>query len=1306
MPGPIKLLLIEDSEDDAVLLVEALRATGYEPSWTRVDTAIGLRDALAQGPWDMVLSDFNMPGFSGQEALRIVRELAADVPFVLVSGAIGEETAVEIMRSGARDYVPKDKLDRLLLVVARELADASQRCAHRETRQALVRSEAQYRAIVETSPDGFLIVDTETRIQFACARAAHLLGYDRPEDLIGLSVFSFVGADLLSDAQRAFDEALDTRQSRRLELEVLRRDGSAFAAEAQGAVIEGEPASFAVSFRDITGRQLAADSLSRRVSLQDVLAQILHRSQADLTLGEILRFALDRILSLDWLSLDRTGAVFVIDEDTGRLVMVAHARLKESIREACASVPAGKCLCGLAFQRREIVFADEVDDRHEIQYPGMIPHGHYCVPILVRDAAVGVLNLYLPVGRGRHEDDEAHLRVLAEALGGIIVRKQAEASLREREQRLCSIYETTGDVIYHLQVEKTGGYRFVSVNSAFVTTTGIDAAQVVGKLVSDVIPEPSLTLVLEKYAEAIRDKRLVRWEETSDYPTGRLTGEVSVAPVFDDAGNCTHLVGGVHDITARKRAEKELEQHRDHLELMVRERTAQLEALNQALRDESAARQMAATRNDAILRTSMDGFWVSDTNGRIRDANPAICELWGYSRDELLTMSIPDIEAAETAADTAAHVADVIQRGSDRFETRHRRKDGEVLDVEVSAHFLDIEGGLFFVFTRDITQRKRTEGRLRQTSAEVLDLYDNAPCGYYSLDREGRIVRANGTIMSWLGYSREELIGKHIAEVEDEASADGFETRFPSFLDTGQLKDLQVTFVRKDGTPLAAMLNATAIRDATGAIAMSRTTAFDITEQKRLMRELEEAVAAAEQANRAKSEFLANMSHEIRTPMNAILGYAQLMQREPQLSSKQRTYLQTINRSGEHLLGLIDDVLDMSKVEAGRVTVEKTVFDIVALVDHVKTMFQNRARGKGLLFDSHVSDPVPRRIVGDERKVSQILINLVGNALKFTDTGGITIRVRSENRADDVRLAVEVEDTGAGIANDDLERIFGAFERAGQRTSTGGTGLGLAISRRFARLLGGDITVSSEPGRGSVFHFQFSARLASREAAHEAHETHDQVQLHPGSEDVRVLVVDDDDAGRKFLARLLDDSGFSVREACSGSEALGIFEQWTPNVVLLDMKMPGLDGEETAGRIRALLGGDRARIVIVSASVPGILGEESRYSFADGFVSKPVRIEEIFAQLAHLTEATSSRAASGADQAESAPDGTTDREALTARLPNELRSALRQAVVGGYVDRLTSLVDEVESRDLELGRALRSLAERFEYQKLLELIGE
>jgi PAS domain S-box-containing protein len=273
------------------------------------------------------------------------------------------------------------------------------------------------------------------------------------------------------------------------------------------------------------------------------------------------------------------------------------------------------------------------------------------------------------------------------AIRDITERKQAEVALRESEERLSSIYNTTGDVIFLLDVEPDGEYRFNTVNPAFLTTTGLPTERVVGKSVKEVIPEPSLTLVLSKYRQAVQEKTIVRWEETSDYPTGKLSALITIAPILDADGICQHLVGNVHDITDRKRTKQSLREIEE--------------------------------RHRIILQTSMDGFWMVDMQGNLLEVNETYCRMSGYSAQELLTMSILDLEVSESTDEITAHVRKVMVQGEDRFETRHRRKDGSIFDVEVSVQYRPTDIGLFVAFLRDITERKQMEEELRKSRDEL-----------------------------------------------------------------------------------------------------------------------------------------------------------------------------------------------------------------------------------------------------------------------------------------------------------------------------------------------------------------------------------------------------------------------------------------------------------------------------------------------------------------------------------------------------------------------------------------------------------
>ena len=441
--------------------------------------------------------------------------------------------------------------------------------------------------------------------------------------------------------------------------------------------------------------------------------------------------------------------------------------------------------------------------------------------------------------------------------------------------------------------------------------------------------------------------------------------------------------------------------------------------------------------------------------------------------------------------------------------------------------------------------------------------------------------------------------------------------------------------------------------------------------------ELREAKDEAEQANLAKSVFLANMSHEIRTPMNAILGYAQILRSE-ELTEQQRRAVQTIDESGRHLMDLINEILDISKIEAGRQDLKMTVFDLQSMVREMETLFADRCRQKGLALEV-AEDLRGNPVLGDENKLRQVLINLLGNAVKFTERGEVVLKVQ---QLSDSRYTFEVQDTGNGIDPERHDEIFEPFGQEAKGGALGGTGLGLSISRRNVELMGGRLEVESAIGQGARFFFHLNLPLGKGLPEPPESERWSNVEyLAPGSE-VSALVVDDVETNRDILKQVLERIGVDVETAASGAAALESVRERKPDIVLMDIRMPGIDGSETRRRLIEEHGVDSMRIVAVSASV----FEHQRRMFMDegfdGFVDKPLRTEQVYACLAEQLGIDYERASE-----EIGGDGTPgDWTGL--ELPPDLAKGLSVATNRHSVTELTRQLEAVE----QLGDAGERLA--------------
>ena len=480
-------------------------------------------------------------------------------------------------------------------------------------------------------------------------------------------------------------------------------------------------------------------------------------------------------------------------------------------------------------------------------------------------------------------------------------------------------------------------------------------------------------------------------------------------------------------------------------------------------------------------------------------------------------------------------------------------------------------------------------------------------------------------------------------------------------------------------------------------------------ENAELARRVEEHTREIEAANRAKSIFLANMSHEIRTPLNAVLGYSQLMQRDPALSSGAKRNLNIINRSGEHLLALINDILDMSKIEAGKVTLSPAVFDLSDVLVDLELMFRLRADARRLRFEVVVESACEPCIDADKGKIRQVLINLLGNAIKFTESGSVTLRVSMNRRENDsLWLFFAVEDTGPGIAAHEQSELFQPFVQSNSgRANKRGTGLGLAISRELVRLMVGEIMLSSEEGRGSTFYFEIPIRPGEVATIFRRPECRRVIGLQAGEEIPRVLVVDDEPNNRGWLTSLLGTVGFDVRQAEDGEAGFRLWQAWKPQLILMDMRMPVMGGMEATRRIRALEGGRETVIFALTASAMEENRRAALDSGVDDFLSKPCGEDELFQKtqqylgLNFLVEEEKTPDADDAAMAGQPPDVDVCRKLLP-----ELIAELQQAVRNGEKDVLDELIRTVAGLDKPAARSLRQLADNYDYDALTRLLEE
>jgi PAS domain S-box-containing protein len=755
---------------------------------------------------------------------------------------------------------------------------------------------------------------------------------------------------------------------------------------------------------------------------------------------------------------------------------------------------------------------------------------------------------------------------------------------------------------------------------------------------------------------------------------------------------------------------------------------------NRLRESEERFRQVAETVGDFI--------WEVDTNGLYRYTSPSVERILGYTPGELIgKMHFYDLFVVELRdrLKTAAFNVFAAKQAFRDFPNANISKEGKVVHLETSGvPVLDETGNLvgYRGADTDVTERKKSERALAESQAQILALFDSTNDFIWSVDpemfglvtfnrglrdyffnRRGIKIQAGMTPGELFPFSPEYAV--QWREFYTRALREGsFMTEYFTAAGTNYLL-LSINPMRRDGIVFGISV-----------------FGKDITEQKRAEEELwkyqehleelirertAELVVArdeAEGANRAKSTFLANMSHELRTPLNSILGIAQLMERDAGFPFQHRDTLKILSRSGAYLLELINDVLEMSKIEAGKMVPAITSFDLHSLIGDLVEMVRLRANQKGLVLRFEHKSPLPQYIETDVRMLRQILVNLLSNAIKFTENGQVTLRITAKEgrgtppeakAASLAHLKFEIEDTGIGIAPEDTQRIFESFVQVNPgKAAREGTGLGLTLSRMLTEMLGGEISIHSQVGRGSIFAFDLPVKLAAGAVIRTPETGRKLIGLMPGQPSYRLLVADDSIENRFVLRRLLEQGGFTVLEAAGGQEAVDLYKSGQPHLIWMDVRMPGMDGYEAAQTIREAESGRRDEegkevhtpIIALTAHV---LGDRESFSpgVFDDLVYKPYRETDIFDKLEkHLGVQfvyQPSVESDGADKDREKKVVPTDLAVLPVEWLREFFQVLRR----GRSAQLINLINRISPEHTDLAETLAELVRAYRFDHLI-----
>ncbi|MDT3273304.1 PAS domain S-box protein [Shewanella sp. SP2S2-4] len=752
-----------------------------------------------------------------------------------------------------------------------------------------------------------------------------------------------------------------------------------------------------------------------------------------------------------------------------------------------------------------------------------------------------------------------------------------ELKIRESEERFRGLVSNIPSAVYRLRIGDIWVMEYISDNIGEIT--GYAASQFINnqnRTYISLIIEEDRGFCLHEMDKALALQATFEVEYRIRHRDGsvRWVHEKGKAS-YTEEGVPLWFDGSIDDITESKFAIGQLE----------------------------ASRLQLTNITESIPCTVYQLLWHSPTDRRFTFLSGAAMKMLGLHRDDLISNF--DIIAERIFDEERPDVVLALSgKSEDRFqwirEFRYRHPNGSIRWMEAGASgHVEEDGAITWNgYVMDITQRKSIEQELALSEAHFKALFDGATIGIVNVDVKGVILDCNDQFCADMARSRESLRNTAIFEVLSAQDKLIAKEQFKELVG-GKIDHYrgERSFIRPSGAPLWMTVNVSALLDAQGQFESAVISMVDMTELKLLSDELLLAKEQADAASKAKGDFLANMSHEIRTPMNAIIGMSQLCL-QTELDQKQKNYVEKIERASQSLLSIINDILDFSKIEAGKLDIESVPFQLDTMLEDLSDMFSEKAAHKQIELLFAVAPNVPRYLLGDSLRLGQVLINLMNNAIKFTERGEVLLSLSLvEQQDDDVVLRFSVRDSGIGLTEQQQAKLFKSFTQADTSTTRkyGGTGLGLAICKQLVELMGGNIGVESQFGHGSTFYFTVKLQISEGQ----------KLVLEQELEGMSVLVVDDNATARDIMRTTLESMGFRVDTVRSGEEAINRCLLQTYEVALIDWKMPNMDGLETARQIQ-LQAKSQPKILMVSAHANHEFITQIEQLALAGYISKPI----------------------------------------------------------------------------------------------------